>query len=73
MLYFVVEIEVMKDGAVAKAISDGKTQAQALSQYHQTFASAVINDNVKSVFCEVKDSYGNTYIKEYWEAPAEEG
>lgn len=70
--YFVIEIEVMKDGAVAKAISDGKARDEAISQFHQTLASAVINDNVKSVFVEVKDCYGNSVAREYDAKPEPE-
>ena len=64
MRYFVVEIEVMKDGSIAKAISEAKEKEQAISQFHQTLASAVITENVESVYCEVKDLYGNVVLKE---------
>ena len=64
MKYFVVEIEVMKDGSIARAISEAKEREQAVSQFHQTLASAVITENVESVYCEVKDLYGNMVLKE---------
>ena len=64
MKYFVVEIEVMKDGSIARAISEAKEREQAVSQFHQTLASAVITENVESVYCEVKDLYGNVVLKE---------
>lgn len=64
MRYFVVEIEVMKDGSIARAISEAKEREQAISQFHQTLASAVITENVESVYCEVKDLYGNVVLKE---------
>ena len=64
MKYFVVEIEVMKDGSIARAISEAKEREQAISQFHQTLASAVITENVESVYCEVKDLYGNVVLKE---------
>ena len=64
MKYFVVEIEVMKDGSIARAISDAKEREQAVSQFHQTLASAVITEDVASVYCEVKDLYGNVLLKE---------
>lgn len=64
MKYFVLEIEVMKDGSIAKAISEAKEREQAVSQFHQTLASAVITENVESVYCEVKDLYGNVVLKE---------
>ena len=64
MKYFVVEIEVMKNGAIARAISEAKEREQAISQFHQTLASAVITENVESVYCEVKDLYGNVVLKE---------
>ena len=64
MKYFVVEIEVMKDGSIARAISEAKEKEQAISQFHQTLASAVITENVESVYCEVKDLYGNVVLKE---------
>ena len=64
MRYFVVEIEVMKDGSIARAISEAKEREQAVSQFHQTLASAVITENVESVYCEVKDLYGNVVLKE---------
>lgn len=65
--FYVLEIEVMKNGTVAKAISDGKSKNNALSQFHQTLASAVINEDVKSVFCEVLDVFGNKIVEEYRE------
>ena len=64
MKYFVVEIEVMKDGSIARAISEAKEREQAVSQFHQTLASAVITEDVASVYCEVKDLYGNVVLKE---------
>ena len=64
MKYFVVEIEVMKDGSIARAISEAKEREQAVSQFHQTLASAVITEKVESVYCEVKDLYGNVVLKE---------
>ena len=64
MNYFVLEIEVMKDGSIARAISEAKEREQAVSQFHQTLASAVITENVESVYCEVKDLYGNVVLKE---------
>ena len=64
MKYFVVEIEVMKDGSIARAISEAKEREQAISQFHQTLASAVITEDVASVYCEVKDLYGNVVLKE---------
>ena len=64
MKYFVLEIEVMKDGSIAKAISEAKEREQAVSQFHQTLASAVITEDVASVYCEVKDLYGNVVLKE---------
>ena len=64
MKYFVVEIEVMKNGAIARAISEAKEREQAVSQFHQTLASAVITEDVASVYCEVKDLYGNVVLKE---------
>ena len=64
MRYFVVEIEVMKDGSIARAISEAKEREQAISQFHQTLASAVITENVESAYCEVKDLYGNVVLKE---------
>ena len=64
MKYFVVEIEVMKDGSIARAISEAKERQQAVSQFHQTLASAVITEDVVSVYCEVKDLYGNVVLKE---------
>ena len=64
MKYFVLEIEVMKDGSIAKAISEAKEREQAVSQFHQTLASAVITEDVESVYCEVKDLYGNVVLKE---------
>ena len=64
MKYFVLEIEVMKDGSIARAISEAKEREQAVSQFHQTLASAVITENVESVYCEVKDLYGNVVLKE---------
>ena len=64
MKYFVVEIEVMKDGSIARAISEAKEREQAISQFHQTLASAVITEKVESVYCEVKDLYGNVVLKE---------
>ena len=64
MKYFIVEIEVMKDGSIARAISEAKEKEQAISQFHQTLASAVITENVESVYCEVKDLYGNVVLKE---------
>ena len=36
MKYFVVEIEVMNDGSIARAISEAKEREQAVSQFHQT-------------------------------------
>ena len=64
MKYFVVEIEVMKNGAIARAISEAKEREQAVSQFHQTLASAVITEDVASVYCEVKDLYGSVVLKE---------
>ena len=64
MKYFVVEIEVMKNGSIARAISEAKEREQAISQFHPTLASAVITENVESVYCEVKDLYGNVVLKE---------
>ena len=64
MKYFVVEIEVMKNGSIARAISEAKEREQAISQFHQTLASAVITEDVASVYCEVKDLYGNVVLKE---------
>ena len=64
MKYFVVEIEVMKNGSIARAISEAKEREQAVSQFHQTLASAVITEDVESVYCEVKDLYGNVVLKE---------
>ena len=64
MKYFVLEIEVMKDGSIARAISEAKGREQAVSQFHQVLASAVITENVESVYCEVKDLYGNVVLKE---------
>ena len=64
MRYFVLEIEVMKDGSIARAISEAKEREQAISQFHQTLASAVITEKVESVYCEVKDLYGNVVLKE---------
>lgn len=64
MKYFVVEIEVMKNGSIARAISEAKEKEQAISQFHQTLASAVITEDVESVYCEVKDLYGNVVLKE---------
>ena len=64
MKYFVVEIEVMKDGSIARAISEAKEREQAVSQFHQTLASAVITEGVESAYCEVKDLYGNVVLKE---------
>ena len=64
MKYFVVEIEVMKDGSIARAISEAKEKEQAISQFHQTLASAVITEDVVSAYCEVKDLYGNVILKE---------
>ena len=64
MKYFVVEIEVMKDGSIARAISEAKEKEQAISQFHQTLASAVITEDVVSAYCEVKDLYGNVVLKE---------
>ena len=64
MKYFVVEIEAMKNGSIARAISEAKEREQAISQFHQTLASAVITEDVESVYCEVKDLYGNVVLKE---------
>ena len=64
MKYFVLESEVMKNGYIARAISEAKGREQAVSQFHQTLASAVITENVESVYCEVKDLYGNVVLKE---------
>ena len=64
MKYFVVEIEVMKNGSIARAISEAKEREQAVSQFHQTLASAVITEDVVSAYCEVKDLYGNVVLKE---------
>lgn len=64
-IYFVIEIEKMKDATIPKAISGPMTKEAALSQFHQTLASAVINPNVDSVYCEVKDIMGNSIISEY--------
>ena len=64
MKYFVLEIEVMKNGSIARAISEAKEREQAISQFHQTLASAVITEKVESVYCEVKDLYGNVVLKE---------
>lgn len=64
MKYFVVEIEVMKNGSIARAISEAKEKEQAISQFHQTLASAVITEDVESAYCEVKDLYGNIILKE---------
>ena len=64
MKYFVVEIEAMKNGSIARAISEAKEREQAVSQFHQTLASAVITEDVASVYCEVKDLYGNVVLQE---------
>lgn len=65
--YFVLEIEKMKDGSIPKNIGEPKAKNEALSQYHQTLASAYINNDLLSIYCAVVDNFGNTIEDSYYE------
>lgn len=65
--FYVVEIEVMKNNTIAKAITERDDMTSAISQYHQTLASAVINSDIFSAYVEVIDNFGNVIKKEYWQ------
>lgn len=65
-MYYLIEITTTGDG-VAKAIWDKNTLDDAYMQLHQTFASAMANQNVQNCMCMVIDNKGVTMRHEYWE------
>lgn len=59
MSYFFREMETFKDSeAIASQVYRHDTLKSAEAQYHQTLASALVNDNIEMVVCEVLSPNG---------------
>ena len=65
-IYITEEIITMKDGTIAKALTEKANKNEALSTFHQIMASAIINSDVLMAYAEVKDNYGEIYIRDTW-------
>ena len=72
MKFYTEEITVMVDGTSAVAITEKATDIEARSSFHQSMASAMINENVASVHAEAKNSVGGIYESATWTAPVPE-
>ena len=65
-MFYLIEISNTTSG-IAKAIYDKDSLDAASMQLHQTFASAMANEDVSSCLCMIIDGHGNTQRYEYWE------
>lgn len=72
MKYFTEEITTLKNGSVASAITEKKSELEARSVFHQVMATALINEDVVSVHAEAKNSDGWVYNSETWTRTSEE-
>lgn len=61
MKFYVEEIAIHKDGTSAHTINEKESKTKALSDYHLAMAYALLNDNLASFHCEVKDEMGMMY------------
>lgn len=58
MKYYVIEISTMNDGSEVPGIFAHETQKAALSAFHSTLASKMVDANVKACYCGVMTSGG---------------
>ena len=65
-MYYVIEIAIMKDGAVPKAIYGYDTVEGAVIHYHQSIASMMSDEQVSIVLAMILDEEGNVIQKERW-------
>lgn len=65
-MYYFIEITTTEQG-VAKAITDKNDLNSANMQLHQTFASAMANDDVSACLCMIINDKGAVQRYEYWE------
>lgn len=75
-MYYVVTVTKFKDGSQDAIGAFGySTQDEAEMVYHQTKASAMANDNVQSIMCQILNEHGGGEIADskmrYWQAPVQ--
>lgn len=68
-MYYLIEVSETAEAA-AKAIWDKATLNEATMQLHQTLASAMANEAVRSCLCMIVDARGAVMRHEYWERTA---
>lgn len=58
MKYYVIEITTMNDGSEIPGIFSHDTQQSALSAFHATLSSKLVDPKVKACYCGVMTSGG---------------
>ena len=71
MKFYVEEITVLKDGTSPIAITEKESELEARASFHQSMASAIINEDVVSIHVEAKNNLGGVYEKGTWVRPVE--
>lgn len=66
-MYYQLEISTNLSGTPAKAVYDRPTLDAATMAHHQAMASAMANENVKSILGMIIDEHGAIMRSEYWE------
>lgn len=63
MKYYSIEIITMKDGTSTQAIWEKANEKEAISSASSAMASAMINENVSTIYVEAKDNLGGIYFQ----------
>ena len=71
MKFYVEEITTLKDGTSPIAITEKPSENEARASFHQTMASAIINEDVVSIHVEAKNNLGGIYENATWVRPVE--
>ena len=69
MRFYVEEITTLEDGTSPVAITEKVNEIEARASFHQTMASAMINEKVVSVHVEAKNELGGIYESATWTRP----
>ena len=69
-MYIFREMETFKDSeAIASQVYTHNTLKSAESQLHQTMGSAIANENVRMVVCEIINERGDIHKYDVWYEP----
>lgn len=70
-MYFLVQINIKKDGTVSKGTSDYTSMHDAMVQFHVAMASAMQKEDVAKFAVVILNENGLTQKVEVYEAPIE--